>query len=100
MSSAVDVYKFGGVAVGSAEAIRTALDHVSRAERLVVVVSAINGITDQLINAGEAALEGNRTACDAFARGFQERHAALLPELFPDGKRRRELRKLISEAGT
>ena len=100
MSSAVDVYKFGGVAVGSAEAIRTALDHVSRADRLVVIVSAMNGITDLLINAGEAALRGNSAECDAAARSFQKRHAILLPELFGNGKQRRELQALIAEAGT
>src|SRR5205823_5459600 len=45
----IDVYKFGGVAVGSAEAIRVAAGHVKRAAPgVAVVVSAMNGITDLL----------------------------------------------------
>src|SRR4051794_32275558 len=98
MSSAVDVYKFGGVAVGSADAIRTAVDHVNHAERVVVIVSAMNGITDLLIDAGKAALIGDRRACERAARSFQQRHASLLPELFKKTKQRGELSKLITKA--
>jgi aspartokinase/homoserine dehydrogenase 1 len=98
MKSSVDIYKFGGVAVGSSEAIRTALGHVKKVRNgLVVVVSAANGITDLLINAGEAALSGNLADCKQAARTFQDRHAALLPELFRREKQRRELRHLIAE---
>ena len=46
MKPPIDVYKFGGVAVGSAEAIRMAIDNVRRVPRLAVVVSAMNGITE------------------------------------------------------
>ena len=44
-----DVFKFGGVAVGNAEAIRLAAGHIGRvAPNVAVVVSAMNGITDLL----------------------------------------------------
>ena len=97
MSAPIDVYKFGGVAVGSADAIRTAANHVSRADRVVVIVSAMNGITDLLIDAGKAALAGDNKASQRAARTFQDRHAALLPDLFRKQKPRDELRALISQ---
>src|SRR6188508_2223733 len=97
MSAPIDVFKFGGVAVGSADAIRTAINHISRADRVVVIVSAMNGITDLLIGAGTAALAGDTNASQAAARTFQDRHAALLADLFRKQKQRDELRTLISE---
>jgi aspartokinase/homoserine dehydrogenase 1 len=97
MTTPIDVYKFGGVAVGSSDAIRTAADHVRRAKRAVVIVSAMNGVTDLLIDAGKAALSGDAEACRRAAKKFQERHASLLPELFRKQKQRQELNALIAE---
>jgi bifunctional aspartokinase / homoserine dehydrogenase 1 len=98
MSAPIDVYKFGGVAVGSAEAIQTAVRHVRQVRRVVVVVSAMNGITDLLINAGNAALAGDRAAADKAARTFKQRHTSLLPELFRAARTCRELKSLVEEA--
>src|SRR5437868_4552189 len=100
MSAPIDVYKFGGVAVGSVEAIQTAVGHVRRGGRVIVVVSAINGITDLLIDAGKAALVGDRAAAEKAARSFQERHVSLLPTLFRAAKTRRQLNALVEEAAT
>src|SRR5205085_6429577 len=100
MSAPIDDDKFGGVAVGSVEAIQTAVGHVSRASRVVVVVSAMNGITDLLIDAGKAALVGDRAAAEKAARTFQQRHASFLPGLFRAAKTSRELGGLVEESAT
>src|SRR5437763_2230286 len=87
----VDVYKFGGAAVGSAEAVRIAAEHVrvaaaapaagARSGRryTLVVVSAMSGITDLLHGAARAALHGADFE-DAVAE-FESRHLALAREL-------------------
>src|SRR3989442_6996131 len=98
MKSSIDVYKFGGVAIGTAEAIRIALGHVRRTPRLTVIVSAMDGVTDLLVGAGHAALRSDREACESAARAFEERHLALVPELIADRKRREELRAMIAES--
>jgi len=98
MKTPIDVYKFGGVAVGSVEAIQTAVSHVSGDRRLVVVVSAMNGITDLLIDAGKAAVAGDRAAAEKAAQSFEQRHANLLPALFRAAKIRRELGMLVEQA--
>jgi aspartokinase/homoserine dehydrogenase 1 len=88
----VDVYKFGGVAVGSADALRIAAGHVGRAlspsggrvknpSHLVVVVSAMNGITDLLLGSARAALRRDREAFAAAAAEFESRHIALAREV-------------------
>ena len=79
----IEVFKFGGVAVGNAEAIRTAVAHVRAAKsRLVVIVSAMNGITDLLLEAAQSALRGDRVRAATRHRRIDDRHAALVDELF------------------
>lgn len=78
----LEVYKFGGVAVGSAEAIRVAISHIRNAKsRIVAVVSAMNGVTDLLLACGRAALEGDRESCRHAAAELQARHVKLIEEL-------------------
>src|SRR5258706_4990138 len=93
-----EVFKFGGVAVGNAEAIRVALAHVRRAApNVAVVVSAINGVTDLLLDAGQAALRRDVARCDEAAAEFETRHMALVEELIASKRRAEELREVIRE---
>jgi aspartate kinase len=74
------VLKFGGTSVGTAPALRSALGIAEAAARerpVVVVVSALSGVT----NALEAALAGaaaGRLDVSAFAGAVRARHLALL----------------------
>jgi aspartokinase/homoserine dehydrogenase 1 len=97
----IEVYKFGGVAVGSADAIRTALAHVRRGiaqpkTNIAAVVSAMNGVTDMLLDAANAALKGDRERADNAARAFFDRHAALIPELITNRDRAESLRAFLT----
>src|ERR1051325_5306946 len=92
----VDVYKFGGAAVGSAEAVRIAAAHVEcgrlartdragRPHSLVVIVSAMSGITDLLHGAARAALCGEDFA--PAADEFENRHATLARDILKKPQR-------------
>jgi aspartokinase/homoserine dehydrogenase 1 len=95
----VEVFKFGGVAVGSADAIRVAVAHVQRAgPRVAVVVSAANGVTDLLLDAGEAALRGERIAWLTAAKRFQARHEELVRDLIANRARAEELRAVVGDS--
>src|SRR5688572_25421109 len=77
--SAVRVFKFGGTSVGTAEALRTAAVHVEAdGSPLVVVVSAMAGITDLLLGAARAARDQDADRVDAAIRDFHDRHLALV----------------------
>ncbi|HEY6843721.1 MAG TPA: aspartate kinase [Thermoanaerobaculia bacterium] len=81
MRSQLEVYKFGGAAVGNAGAVRIAAEHVRRARGpRIVVVSAMQGITD-LLHA--SAQNPARPRDEEFAR----RHLDLVGELMPKNKR-------------
>jgi aspartokinase/homoserine dehydrogenase 1 len=94
-----EVFKFGGVAVGNAEAIRTALGHVRRAApNVAVIVSAMNGVTDLLLDAGQAALRRDLGRCEEAAAEFESRHLALVGELIASKRRAEELGNVIRDS--
>ena len=66
------VMKFGGTSVEDAKAINRAADIVKgrRADRPVVVVSAMARITDQLLSMAHAAGDGDRKTALKLARAL------------------------------
>lgn len=74
------VLKFGGTSVGSAEAIRSLLQIIERAaasEPVVVVVSALSGVTDQLLQIAQMAAEGDKGYREPLAQLCQRHHELL-----------------------
>jgi aspartate kinase len=72
------VLKFGGTSVGTAPNIRNILDIVRREQerRPLVVVSALAGVTDLLVELGHTAPRG-----EIATETIEERHRAMLGEL-------------------
>ncbi len=79
------VMKFGGTSVGSAAAIEAlaAITREQRAvwDRVVVVVSAMSGVTDMLLQGAHTAAAGDHATYPAIAQRLREKHAAVLAEL-------------------
>ena len=77
-SVAMKVLKFGGTSVGSVESMSSVKQIVeSCREPVIVVVSALGGITDRLIETARVAVEGG----DGYERHFRaivERHKAMV----------------------
>lgn len=79
------VMKFGGSSVGSPEALTEVVKIVGRKaerERLIVVVSAFRGITDQLIRTAELAAAADERYLREFV-SMEERHVEAVLALFP-----------------
>ncbi len=72
------VMKFGGTSIGDAEAIGRAVkiinDHLQEKHEIIVVISALPGVTDELANISERAAEGNLTAIKEFLEKLQAFH--------------------------
>ena len=79
------VMKFGGTSVGGAAAIAQLVDITkeqrSTWDQVVVVVSAMSGVTDMLIGAAKAAAQGDDSVYQANVGKLREKHAAALAEL-------------------
>ncbi len=86
------VLKFGGTSVGSAENIRKVKDICSRQDDdVIVVVSALGGITDKILNAARMAAMGTEYF-QAEITEIKNRHRQAIEALFGD-----EQRKSVSE---
>ncbi|MCH4148248.1 MAG: bifunctional aspartate kinase/homoserine dehydrogenase I [Prevotella sp.] len=74
------VMKFGGTSVGSVSSIRNLKNIVEREVKhqpIIVVVSALSGITDQLIATANVALSGNENWKDSYEK-MKERHQKMI----------------------
>ncbi len=84
--------KFGGTSVGSPEAIGNVVnivaDEVALGSRVVVVVSAMSGVTDALIGSVNEAAHGNKWAYLSCSQKLRDRHAEALHLLTEPGKDR------------
>lgn len=79
------VMKFGGTSVGNSERFRQCAQIVSRTsltDRIVVVVSAVAGVTDLIFRTIDAAKQGDAAATDANLKQFESIHQKLVAELF------------------
>jgi aspartokinase len=79
------VMKFGGTSVGDASRFRQCAQIVSKAaqnDRIIVVVSAMAGITDLIFKIITAARHGDSTTTETNLNEFEERHRELVRELF------------------
>ena len=89
--------KFGGTSVGSVESILSVKKIVERqTEPVIVVVSALGGITDKLIRTGQMAVEGNPLYLNSFQE-MSERHEEMINAVLPAGEKRDALTALVRE---
>jgi aspartate kinase len=79
----VIVIKFGGTSVGDAARVAAAIDIVAerRARKPVVVVSALSGITNQLVAASEAACCGDAAKVKELVDAIRQRHEDVAMQL-------------------
>ena len=78
----MNVLKFGGSSVGSVESILNVKKIVSsRKESVIVVVSALGGVTDQLLNTSSMAEAGDPAFRDSFAK-IRMRHLDMVNAIF------------------
>jgi aspartate kinase len=104
MKNRLQVMKFGGTSVGDVECIRRAADIVVRAARetsVVVVVSAMSGVTNRLIDAARHAADGKASAVDDLSVSLREQHVAAADVLVSNEADRAqlivELERIINE---
>lgn len=76
------ILKFGGTSVGSAQRIKGLLDIVNPTERQVVVLSAVAGTTNALVEIGHAFLAGKTEEALSLIKQHKDKYEDLIKELF------------------
>jgi aspartate kinase len=83
------VMKFGGTSISNGEKIGRVSQiiqrHASEGDELVVVVSALDGVTEQLIEATEKARRDGLRYIEGFISQFLDRHTTVAEESIGDG---------------
>jgi aspartokinase/homoserine dehydrogenase 1 len=91
------VLKFGGTSVGTADSILKVKQIVeSVTEPVIVVVSALGGITDKLLNTSKIAASGDAS----YQKEYHEivtRHEEMVNTVLPEGPGRDEVKRKIGE---
>jgi bifunctional aspartokinase / homoserine dehydrogenase 1 len=99
------VMKFGGTSVGSSEAMTRVVNIVkttcSEWPGVVVVSSALSGITDMLLNSAASAAANDLEPMSRTAKEIYRRHEEIADQVIPDSQARiqvkDEITKLVSE---
>jgi len=100
MKSKLQVMKFGGTSVGDASCIARAAQIVSRAARengVVVVVSAMTGVTNRLVEAATRTGLGDAQAGSALIEALRAQHHDALAALVPAGDARSAVVRRVDE---
>lgn len=90
--SQIEIWKFGGASLADAQGIRRAVGLISAHKGpLVVVVSALYGITDVLLDGGKRAASGDAAAGERAATEFHKRHRGVIKRLVTSPRERERL---------
>ncbi|WP_295673079.1 aspartate kinase [uncultured Mucilaginibacter sp.] len=76
------VLKFGGTSVGSPERMKKLLDIIDPAQRQIVVLSAVSGTTNSLVEIGQAYQAGDKTKAAGLIKVLKDKYEVFIKELF------------------
>jgi aspartokinase/homoserine dehydrogenase 1 len=96
---APSVHKFGGASLADSSAVRHAIEIIGsyRPEPTIVVVSAMAGVTDALLELARMAGDGDERTADSLVGQLRSRHTELARTLLPPGRIRAALLAHIAE---
>lgn len=87
--------KFGGTSVGSPEAIEQTASIIEKSladgNRVVVVVSAMSGVTDMLLKSAKSAVDGDKWTFMSINDEIREKHEEVINRLIESGDLRDEI---------
>jgi aspartokinase/homoserine dehydrogenase 1 len=91
-SRPLEIWKFGGASLADAAAVQRAASLIAgHPGRLVIVASALAGVTDLLMEGARCAVDGRAREAAGAAATFLRRHRELIRTLLRSGAIRREL---------
>ena len=89
------VLKFGGTSVGSAQRIKSVAELVCNRGKNIVVLSAMSGTTNSLLQISDALRKNDITAAGHITDELEEKYQSVIDELFSDSDRLSDVRGII-----
>lgn len=90
------ILKFGGTSVGSAARIQGLLDIVDPSERQIVVLSAVSGTTNALVEISQAFAQGKKDEAKELIKTHKDKYEILIEELFATGEGLKQGKELVN----
>ena len=96
---APSVHKFGGASLADSPAVCHAVEIIGsyRPEPTVVVVSAMAGVTDALLEVARQAGDGDERTVASLIAQLRSRHAEVARALLPAGRARAEMLAYVAD---
>ncbi|MBU0696220.1 MAG: aspartate kinase [Bacteroidetes bacterium] len=89
------VLKFGGTSVGSPERMKKLLDIINPNERQIVVLSAVSGTTNSLVEIGQAYLASDKPKANLLIKTLKDKYEVFITELFANTAYREQAKEII-----
>lgn len=89
------ILKFGGTSVGSAERIKGLLDIINPQQRQIIVLSAVAGTTNALVDISNAYTAGDKAKASELINSLYDHYRKLISELFTSEEGRGNGQELI-----
>ncbi|ADY52042.1 aspartate kinase [Pseudopedobacter saltans DSM 12145] len=89
------VLKFGGTSVGSPERMKKLLDIVNPSERQIIVLSAVSGTTNSLVEISQAYLANDKDKAAELIKALKDKYEIFIKELFAKDEFLAEGKELI-----
>ena len=96
LNNSLLVMKFGGTSIGSVDAmqqaVRNIIDTHQEWPEIIVVISALSGVTNLLIDSATCAARGDMTTFHQAVSELTDRHNGLIDQLISDSARKHQVR--------
>ncbi|SEO63297.1 aspartate kinase [Mucilaginibacter sp. OK283] len=89
------VLKFGGTSVGSPARMKSLLDIIDPTERQIVVLSAVSGTTNNLVEIGQAYLTGDKKKAIILISALKDKYELFINELFTNAEYLKQGKEVI-----
>jgi aspartate kinase len=88
------IQKFGGTSVGNAQRMKQVAELVHDGKRKIVVLSAVSGTTNKLVELSQALYRKDSEAVQALIESLKQNYIQLVDELLKDEKKKEALKAL------
>jgi aspartate kinase len=89
------ILKFGGTSVGSPERMKKLLDIINPAEQQIVVLSAVSGTTNSLVEISSKLLKEDKQVALDLIKSLQDKYNDFVVELLPAGDFRAQGQEVV-----
>lgn len=89
------ILKFGGTSVGSPERMKKLLDIINPSERQIVVLSAVSGTTNSLVEISSALLKEDKKKGTELVNALYAKYNDFVVELLPEGDFRAQGQEVV-----